>query len=138
MDPLGTTTATLSPAISHIAATAETVMATLRERQRKEQGNGNENGSSRESPSRGTGPEDQQQAQDNVDARAQKQKQQQRLVRRVLDSPRRIRKMVRDGQRDQAKAEWAAVACLLDRWEGVDGVQDVRREGERALTLGDV
>ena len=137
MDPLGTTTATLSPAISHIAATAETVMAALRERQRKEQGSGSRNGSSRANAS---GPEDEQHLRNDADARThqqQQQQQQQHLVRRVLDSPRRIRKMMRDGQRDRAKAEWADVARLLDRWEGVDGVQDVRREGERALTLGD-
>lgn len=116
MDPLGSTTATLSPAIAHIAATAETVVKTLREREQRE----------REQCQQGPTQEEQ----GDLGAR---QRRQRLLVRRVLDAPRRIRKMVRDGRRQEAQTEWAEVVRLLDRWEGVDGVEHVRREGERAL-----
>jgi hypothetical protein len=65
----------------------------------------------------------------------QQQRQQQRqTVRRALDTPRRIRALMRAGRRDSALREWHAVARVLDgEWRGVEGVDALRDECERAL-----
>jgi vacuolar protein sorting-associated protein 51 len=57
-------------------------------------------------------------------------------VKWVLDAPRRVRHLVREGRREEAEKEWDVVSRLLGKWEGVKGVEDVRREGEDALKGG--
>lgn len=104
MDPLTPTTATLTPAIGHIAETATALSESLR----KQHGSG--------------GGEE-----------VRKRQEQQELVRWVLDAPGRLDKLVEDGRRDEAEAEWSRVSSLLDKWASVPGVSYVRQGCEKAL-----
>lgn len=104
MDPLTPTTSTLSPAISHIAETAASLSRSLQERTRVSQSTAD--------------PKD-------------KQRQ---LVRWVLGAPQRLDAMLQTGKREEAEGQWKEVSQLLDRWKGVDGVDDVRRQCEQVLT----
>ncbi|KAK5114742.1 hypothetical protein LTR62_002316 [Meristemomyces frigidus] len=58
---------------------------------------------------------------------------QRQSVKWVLAAPRRFRDMVQDGQKEEAEAEWKEVTALLDRWNGVNGVEEVRTGCEQAL-----
>jgi hypothetical protein len=104
MDPLTPTTATLTPAIGHIAETATALSESLR----MQHGAGGV-------------------------TEAQKKQKQQELVRWVLDAPGRLSKLVEDGQKEEAEAEWSRVSSLLDKWASVPGVSDVRQGCEKAL-----
>jgi heme-degrading monooxygenase HmoA len=42
--------------------------------------------------------------------------------------------MLQEGKREEAERQWKEVSQLLDRWKGVDGVDDVRRQCEQVLT----
>lgn len=59
---------------------------------------------------------------------------QRQLVRWVLGAPRRLNAMLQQGKRGEAEVQWREVSELLDRWKGVDGVDDVRRQSEQVLT----
>jgi len=102
MDPLTPTTATLTPAIGHIAETATALSESLR----KQHGDG------------------------GTSETQKKKKEQQELVRWVLDAPSRLGKLVEDGREEEAKTEWSRVSSLLDKWTPVSGVKDVRRACE--------
>jgi hypothetical protein len=104
MDPLTPTTATLTPAIGHIAETATALSESLR----KQHGAGGV-------------------------TEAQKKQKQQELVRWVLDAPGRLSKLVQDWRKEEAEAEWNRVSSLLDKWSSVPGVSDVRQRCEKAL-----
>ncbi|KAI9876087.1 MAG: hypothetical protein M1830_007391 [Pleopsidium flavum] len=110
MDPLTPTTSTLSPAISHIAETAASLARSLQERTASSQ--------------------DTDRA---VSFDADRKEKQRQLVQWVLDAPRRLGAMVEDRKKDGAEAQWAEVALLLDKWKGVQGVNEVRRQCEKAL-----
>jgi vacuolar protein sorting-associated protein 51 len=63
--------------------------------------------------------------------RARKKVQGQReLVRWVLGSPERLEHVV---DREEREMEWARVKMLLDRWEGVPGVDEVRKRGKEVM-----
>ncbi|KAM0717021.1 hypothetical protein Q7P37_006873 [Cladosporium fusiforme] len=111
MDPLTPTTATLTPAIGHIAETASALSESLR----KQHGSANEIG----------------------DAESRKKREQQETVRWVLDAPTRLRKLVNNDQREQAEAEWSRVSSLLDKWSGVSGVKDVRESCKEVIEASD-
>lgn len=68
---------------------------------------------------------------DNAETR--KRQQQQQTVRWVLGAPARLKQLVSDDRRDDAEAEWMEVSALLVRWEGVRGVDRVRRACEDVL-----
>lgn len=51
----------------------------------------------------------------------------QQTVRWVLAAPERLRSLVREGRQTDADVEWKAVAALLDKWQAVSGVQEVRQ-----------
>jgi hypothetical protein len=104
MDPLTPTTATLTPAIGHIAETATALSESLR----KQHGDGGV-------------------------SEARKKQEQQELVRWVLDAPGRLSKLMGNGQEEEARAEWSRVSSLLDKWQSVPGARDVRKACERAL-----
>ncbi len=110
MDPLTPTTSTLSPAISHVAETAASLARSLQERTALSQ-------------------DTQHAASSNTDP----QEKQQRLVRWVLDAPPRLSAMVEEGKKDEAEAQSKEVSLLLDKWKGVQGVDEVRRQCEEAL-----
>ncbi|KAL4779818.1 Vps51/Vps67-domain-containing protein [Aspergillus varians] len=58
-------------------------------------------------------------------------------VRWVLDAPRRLEKLVADGNRDEAEKDWDEVRRLLGKWEGVKGVAEVREACEKAMEKKD-
>ena len=103
MDPLTPTTSTLSPAISHIAETAKSLAGSLQGRSvSSSAGNGTGNSSSI------------------------KRRKQQETVRWVLATPSRLQAMIEDGEIEEAKSDWAEVENLLQQWDGVVGVTDLR------------
>ncbi|KAI9825312.1 MAG: hypothetical protein M1819_000558 [Sarea resinae] len=112
MDPLTPTTATLTPAISHIAEVSATLATSLQEHLPA-------------SPTVTKTPE--------PSAAEDEQKKQRETVRWVLNTPFRLRKLVGEGRREDAEREWEDVKLLLDKWEGTKGVDDIRRECEAEL-----
>jgi hypothetical protein len=106
MDPLTPTTATLTPAIGHIADTATALSESLKR----------QHGSA-----------------DAGDFEARKKQEQQRIVRWVLDAPGRLQRLIDDGEREEAESEWDRISSLLDRWGTVSGVEEVRQGCKRAL-----
>lgn len=107
MDPLTPTTITLTPAIGHIAETAARLSADLKESHAQQNSAG-------------------------TDANDTRRKQQE-TVRWVLDSPARINEKVGNGQLDAAKEDWEEVSRLVDRWQGVKGVGELRQACLKAL-----
>ena len=103
MDPLTPTTSTLSPAISHIAETAKSLAGSLQGRSAK--------------PSADN---------DAGDPSLQKRRKQQETVRWILATPSRLQAMIGDGEIEEAKSDWAEVEDLLQQWDGVGGVSDLR------------
>ncbi len=56
------------------------------------------------------------------------------VVRWVLDAPDRIASMVEKGKREDAEMDFARVKRILDDWEGVRGVEEVRRQCQQAMS----
>lgn len=108
MDPLTPATTTLAPAVSHIAETAAALSGALLV------GGG---GGGREAGA-------------EAEQRAGRER---ATVRWVLDAPRRLGRMAAAGQKEAAAAEWEELEGLLGRWEGVAGVEELRRRCEAAL-----
>lgn len=96
MDPLTPTTSSLTPAISHVAETALALSEGLKRQ------HGESSGTTASKTS------------------------QQQTVKWVIDAPERLGALVRSGQRQEAESQWSKVESLLDRWKGVEGVDDVR------------
>lgn len=117
MDPLTPATSTLSPAISHIAETASALSASIAEHAMPK---------SRSSSPLST---------DGADKKIDDKEKQRQTVRWVLDAPRRFRAKVAEGKVDEAKNEWEEIQGLLEKWNGVKGVQEVRKACEDALVL---
>jgi vacuolar protein sorting-associated protein 51 len=69
---------------------------------------------------------------------AKKQREKRELVRWVLDGPQRLSKMVESGQMQEAEAEWKVIGRLLDKWDGVKGVEETRRDCEEAMRTAEV
>lgn len=97
-------TSTLAPAISHIAETASALSIELFK-----------------------SPTQDKELTAEQEATKKKQEQQQATVRWVLSGPARIRSLVQEGKNVEAEREWASLAPLLDQWQGVKGVEEVRR-----------
>jgi len=104
MDPLTPATSTLAPAISHIAETAATLSRELAEH---------------------TPPA----KQTNADRRAKEVE----TVRWVLDAPRRFRYLLNNDRKAEVEDEWTVIKGLLDKWKGVEGAAEVKRQCEQAL-----
>lgn len=51
----------------------------------------------------------------------------------MLDAPGRLGKLVNDGQEEEARSEWSRVSSLLDKWDSVSGVKEVRLACEKAM-----
>ncbi|KAL8747419.1 MAG: hypothetical protein Q9184_007604 [Pyrenodesmia sp. 2 TL-2023] len=109
MDPLIPTTSTLSPAISHIAETAASLAESLQ---------------------CVPGPAEQE------DDAAVRKRRQRDTVRWVLAAPGRLKGLVEGGQRKEAGEDWAEVRKLLEKWEGVEGVGEVREQCLRVMGEG--
>ncbi|KAK4890766.1 hypothetical protein LTR27_010585 [Elasticomyces elasticus] len=52
---------------------------------------------------------------------------QQQTVKWVLAAPDRLRQMVAEGKAEDANVQWEEVSRLLSKWDGVKGVEQVRR-----------
>ena len=98
MDPMNLTTSTLGPAIGHIAETALALRADLKTKHPKD-----------------------------TSAKDDDLKNQRATVRWVLDSPERIRRKMNAGDTDSAELEWKDISALLDKWQGIQGTDEVRR-----------
>ncbi|KAI4751704.1 hypothetical protein E4T52_15875 [Aureobasidium sp. EXF-3400] len=53
---------------------------------------------------------------------------QRETVRWVLGAPERLRGLKEQGKEEEAKKEWDEVKALLEKWEGVKGVDEVKRK----------
>lgn len=107
MDPLTPMTLTLMPAVGHIAVTAAGIGSSLRAK--------NGSGKARQG-SMGSGDQNKLQT-----------------VRWVLACPARLENLVQAGQMAEAQADWAEVQSLLDRWEGTEGVEQIRRQAQAIM-----
>lgn len=47
-------------------------------------------------------------------------------VRWVLDAPERLGRLLADGKREEAEMDWTEIRGLLEKWDGIRGVSDVR------------
>lgn len=118
MDPLAPTTHTLGPAIAHIAETAASLSSSMQGLPSKPQGLGI----------------DIRVEQDDTDQRkTTKKRNQKETVRWVLDTPRRLREMIDQEQDEEAEKEWEEVSQILNQWEGVAGVRELREECESIM-----
>lgn len=54
-------------------------------------------------------------------------------VRWVLAAPERLGKLTEEGKREEAETDWAEVKKLLDKWDGVQGVTEVRNACESIM-----
>ncbi|KAH0035000.1 hypothetical protein KCU78_g2147, partial [Aureobasidium melanogenum] len=61
------------------------------------------------------------------DVEKEKQKE---VVRWVLGAPERLKGLKEQGKEEEMKKEWDEVRGLFDKWEGVKGVDEVRRKCE--------
>lgn len=117
MDPLTPATSTLSPAISHIAETAAALSASITEHAMPK--------------SRSSSPL----SADGGNKKIDEKERQRQTVRWVLDAPRRLRAKTADGKVDEAKKDWEEIKGLLEKWDGVKGVEEVRIACEEALIV---
>ncbi|KAK8217986.1 Vps51/Vps67-domain-containing protein [Phyllosticta capitalensis] len=111
MDPLTPHTSTLGPAIAHIAETATALSASIIEHAVP--------------PHRIKSP--------SPPGRMDEKERQRQTVRWVLDTPRRLRSKTANGEKVAAAQEYDEVKVLLDKWKGVKGVDELRKECEEAL-----
>lgn len=118
MDPLAPTTHTLGPAIAHIAETATSLSSSMQDLQDKPEG---------------LGIDIHVQKDPREEEAAAKKLKQQRTVRWVLGTPRRLRDLVDQEQEEEAIKEWEEVSKILDKWENVAGVEEIRAACESIL-----
>ena len=69
---------------------------------------------------------------------AKEQREKRELVRWVLDGPQRLSEMVENEHMQEAEAEWKVIGRLLDKWDGVKGVEETRRACEEAMRTVEV
>ncbi|KAH8727185.1 Vps51/Vps67-domain-containing protein [Phaeosphaeriaceae sp. PMI808] len=118
MDPLAPTTHTLGPAISHIADTAASLSSSMQATQKRTEGLGI------------SIQIDQDSTEEDVAAQKRRQK---KLVRWVLDTPRRLRDFVDLERFEDAEEEWEHVCKIINRWTNVAGVKELREECESIM-----
>jgi hypothetical protein len=118
MDPLNPMASTLDPAISQIYERANAIKSELRASMTPFQQAEAE-----------MSEEDRSKAENRRRARD--------VVRKVLDTPERLRVLVAEGKEAEAKTEWEPVLKLLESWKeqgkGGQDVQDCIEDGEAAL-----
>ncbi|KAF1950298.1 hypothetical protein CC80DRAFT_520069 [Byssothecium circinans] len=122
MDPLAPTTHTLGPAMAHIAETAASLSSSMQALPAKPQplGLGIEI----------SGEEDITKSEE--ERKKQKQKD---TVRWVLSTPRRLQELIDQEQEEEAERDWEEVSNVLDKWEGVAGVKELREECEEIMKV---
>lgn len=114
MEPLAPITSTLTPALASIADTSKELSGSLDRHAASDDQNDKSRKGAEVTPTSPTVT----------------------TVKWVLAAPQRIRYLLRDGKREDAELDWAQVKMLLDTWEGVDGVEALRRQGTEALKDG--
>jgi hypothetical protein len=107
MDPLTPATSTLSPAVSHIAETAASLATAFRDRLSGLNVKGID----------GEG-----------ESKKVRRKQEQETVQWVLAAPTRLRAMLEAGEEKEAMQDWAEVQQLLQKWDGVVGVEELAED----------
>ncbi|OJJ72094.1 hypothetical protein ASPBRDRAFT_586906 [Aspergillus brasiliensis CBS 101740] len=103
-----TMTKTLGPAIAFVAETAGGLIQEGEEQQRRMKEVKESQGGERRRAEKGT-------------------------VKWVLAAPGRVEKLLEEGKEDEAERDWDEVAKLLDKWEGVKGVKEVREACEKVM-----
>ena len=136
MDPLTPTTSTLSPAISHIAETAAALAKVPQQRISKRHEASKETGEvaiaekkkEKETGEVAIAEKKKEKETGEVAIAEKKKKEEKETVRWVLQAPQRLRSM-RDANRgDEAAKDWNEVRRLLEKWEGVAGVDEIQNE----------
>ena len=107
MDPITPETSTLHQTIAHIAETAASSAGPILKQL---------NGEKSRAPSIG-----------RSDGEADK-RDQRATVRWVLGAPKRLQESIDKGERNAAIKDWEEIKILLDQWEGVSGVDQIREE----------
>jgi hypothetical protein len=120
MDPLAPTTHTLGPAIAHIAQTAASLSSSMQNLQNKPEG---------------LGIDIHVQGEPQEEEAAARNRKQQETVRWVLGTPRRLRDLMDQEQEEEAEKEWEEVSKILDKWNNVAGVEDLRAACESILNV---
>lgn len=120
MDPLAPTTHTLGPAIAHIAETAASLSSSMQALPAKPQGLGIDTHVEGDDESR---------------SEAATKRRQKDTVRWVLDTSRRLQEMIDQEQDDEAEKEWEEIGKILDTWDGVPGVQELRQRCEEIMQV---
>ena len=64
---------------------------------------------------------------------ARERKRQKETVKWALDAPNRLQAMIEKGQKTEAAKEYDSIKALLDQWNGVDGVDELRAECARVI-----
>lgn len=62
------------------------------------------------------------------DAAANEKWRQRETVRWVLAAPKRLKALVEDGRNEEARKDWGEVRPLLEKWQGVPGVDEVKED----------
>lgn len=65
--------------------------------------------------------------------RGEDERERRATVRWVVEAPARAEALLAQGKRQEAETEWEAVEQSLERWKGVEGVEDVRKRGSEIL-----
>jgi hypothetical protein len=124
MDPLAPTTHTLGPAIAHIAETAASLSSSMQALPTRPTG-------------LGLGIEISVDGEDEEKNEAASKIRQKDTVRWVLDTPRRLQEMIDQEQDEEAEKDWEEVSRILDTWEGVAGVKELRAQCEEIMMEAD-
>ena len=120
MDPLGPSTHTLSPAISHIAETAASLSSSMHALPQKPSGLGIDI-----------------QVEQERDPAEDRKRKQTETVRWVLDTPRRLQRLMDEEKEDEAEKEWQEVSRILAKWAHVPGVDALKQQCEAILQESD-
>jgi len=67
------------------------------------------------------------------DEKTKKQREQRESVRWVLKAPERLKGLVAERKIEEAEREWETIEGLLEKWQGVQGVDAVRSSCLAAL-----
>ena len=110
MDPLTPTTSTLTPAIAHIAEMAASLAASLQDR-------------------------DARATKDEAFERKQRQRQ---TVRWILSAPDRLERLVEADRVEEATKDWEEVQKLLEKWNGVHGVDELKQRCSAIMSRNSV
>lgn len=112
MDPLTPTTSTLGPAVAHIAETAKGLAAAVQ----------------------GRVAESEKAGRDAVQGDQALKRKQRETVKWVLGAPKRLEAKLEEGRKADAKADWDEIQHLLEKWDGVAGVEEIEAECEKIMS----